>query len=334
MSLTAEHPQATAPSAPQRGELTQTALLCELESVVETNLNRHLSAAKEWFPHCYVPWSEGSDFDGPLGGTAWDPSQSRLDETARTSLILNLLTEDNLPSYHHEIASLFGRDGAWGTWVHRWTAEEGRHAIAIRDYLLATRAVDPVELERARMTHMSAGYISPNSHHALNSIAYVSFQELATRISHRNTGAYSGDPLCDQLLQKVANDENLHMVFYRNLLTAAFELTPDQTMRAVVDVVGNFQMPGAGVENFGRKSVQMAVAGIYNLRIHRDEVLAPVLRNVRVFDRTDLGPEGERAREELVAVMDALECAAARFEEKVAARKARVQARGQASATA
>jgi len=29
---------------------------------------------------------------------------------------------------------LFGREGAWGTWVHRWTAEEGRHAIAIRDY--------------------------------------------------------------------------------------------------------------------------------------------------------------------------------------------------------
>jgi acyl-[acyl-carrier-protein] desaturase len=326
VSLTAEHPQA--PRTPVRGELSQTALLLELEPVVEDNLNRHLTAAKEWFPHAYVPWSEGRDFDGPLEGEAWEPGQSRLSETARTSLILNLLTEDNLPSYHHEIAVLFGRDGAWGTWVNRWTAEEGRHGIAIRDYLLTTRAVDPVELERARMTHMSQGYISPNSHLALNSIAYVSFQELATRISHRNTGSYSGDKLCDQLLQKVANDENLHMVFYRNLLNAAFELTPDQTMRAVVDVVKNFQMPGAGVENFGRKSVQIAVAGIYNLRIHRDEVLSPVLRNVRAFERTDLGPAGEQAREELAEVMDALEGAAARFEEKVAARKAREAARG------
>ncbi|HET9171209.1 MAG TPA: acyl-ACP desaturase [Actinospica sp.] len=325
MSLTAEHPQA--PSTPLRGDLSQTAVLLELEPVVETNLNRHLTAAKEWFPHAYVPWSQGRDFDGPLDGEAWDVSQSSLNETARTSLILNLLTEDNLPSYHHEIATLFGRDGAWGTWVHRWTAEEGRHAIAIRDYLLASRAVDPVELERARMTHMATGYISPNGHHPINSITYVSFQELATRISHRNTGAYSGDKICDQLLQKVANDENLHMVFYRNLLSAAFELAPDQTMRAVVDVVKNFQMPGAGVENFGRKSVQMAVAGIYNLRIHKDEVLAPVLRNVRVFERTDLSPEGERAREELAGIMDALECAAARFEEKVAARKAREAAR-------
>ena len=331
MSLTAEHPQA--PSSTLRGELSQTALLRELEQVVEANLNRHLSIAKEWFPHAYVPWSEGRDYDGPLEGTAWEVGQSRLDETARTSLILNLLTEDNLPSYHHEIASLFGRDGAWGTWVHRWTAEEGRHGIAIRDYLLTTRAVDPVELERARMTHMAAGYISPNSCHALNSIAYVSFQELATRISHRNTGSYSGDKLCDQLLQKIANDENLHMVFYRNLLSAAFELSPDQAMQAVVDVVKNFQMPGAGVENFGRKSVQMAVAGIYNLRIHRDEVLSPVLRNVRVFERTDLGPAGEEAREELAGIMEALDQAAARFEEKVAARKARQEARGISTTT-
>jgi acyl-[acyl-carrier-protein] desaturase len=325
LSLTAEHPQA--PSTPVRGDLSQTAVLLELEPVVETNLNRHLSAAKEWFPHAYVPWSEGRDFDGPLDGEAWSVEQSALNDTARTSLILNLLTEDNLPSYHHEIATLFGRDGAWGTWVHRWTAEEGRHAIAIRDYLLTSRAVDPVELERARMTHMCEGYVSPNSHHPINSIAYVSFQELATRISHRNTGTYSGDKICDQLLQKVAADENLHMLFYRNLLGAAFELAPDQTMRAMVDVVKNFQMPGAGVENFGRKSVQIAVAGIYNLRIHKDEVLAPVMRNVRVFERTDLGPEGEAAREELVGIMDALECAAARFEEKVAARKAREAAR-------
>ena len=158
---------------PALDKTEELALLRDLEPVVEANLNRHLAVAKEWFPHTYVPWSAGQDFDGPLGGTAWEPGQSKLDETARTSLILNLLTEDNLPSYHHEIALLFGRDGAWGTWVHRWTAEEGRHGAAIRDYLLTTRAVDPIALERARMTHMSTGYISPYDTRAVNSLAYT-----------------------------------------------------------------------------------------------------------------------------------------------------------------
>ena len=51
-----------------------TDLLSELEQVVETNLNRHLATAKEWFPHEYVPWSQGTDYDGPLGGQAWRPN--------------------------------------------------------------------------------------------------------------------------------------------------------------------------------------------------------------------------------------------------------------------
>src|SRR3954451_3272728 len=129
-------------------------LLVELEPVVAANLERHLDAAKEWMPHDYVPWGEGRDF----GTEPWEPGQSRLSPVAQTAFEVNLLTEDNLPSYHFEIANRFGRDGAWGTWVHQWTAEEGRHAMAIRDYLLATRSVDPIELERLRMQHMSGGF--------------------------------------------------------------------------------------------------------------------------------------------------------------------------------
>jgi acyl-[acyl-carrier protein] desaturase len=257
-----------------------------------------------------------------LNGEPWRPDDSKLPDVARTALIVNLLTEDNLPSYHHEIASLFGRDGAWGTWVHRWTAEEGRHGIAIRDYLTVSRAVDPVALERARMDHMQAGY--ENAHDdMLHSIAYVAFQELATRISHRNTGKATGDPVAEQLLARVAADENLHMVFYRNLLAAAFDLAPDQAMQAVTEVVGDFQMPGANIEGFGRKALSIALAGIYDLRQHRDEVLQPVLRQWDVFGRTDLTAAGEQAREQLAAHLDELETQAARFEEKREARKQR-----------
>ncbi|GIG92524.1 acyl-ACP desaturase [Plantactinospora endophytica] len=308
------------PAAP----LSQTALLIELEPVVATNLDRHLKSAKEWFPHEYVPWGEGRTFDGILDGEAWAPEDSRVPEVARTALVVNLLTEDNLPSYHHQIATLFGRDGAWGTWVHRWTAEEGRHGTAIRDYLTVTRAVDPVALERARMTHMSAGYSNAHDTEMLHSLAYVSFQELATRISHRNTGRVTGDPRCEQLLARIAADENLHMVFYRNLLGAALELAPSQTMRAVADVVADFQMPGNGIEGFARKSVAMALAGIYDLRQHRDDVLLPVLRQWDVWNVTGLDGDGEAAREQLAAQLDGLDQAAARFEEKRDARQARL----------
>jgi acyl-[acyl-carrier-protein] desaturase len=58
----------------------------------------------------------------------------------------------------------------------------------------------------------------------LRGLAYVAFQELATRISHRNTGRYSQDPVADRIMARIAADENLHMVFYRDLLDAAIEV--------------------------------------------------------------------------------------------------------------
>jgi acyl-[acyl-carrier-protein] desaturase len=307
--------------------LTQTEMLIELEQVVEQNLNRHLSVAKEWFPHEYVPWSDGRNFDGPLGGDPWSPEDSKMSDVARSSLVVNLLTEDNLPSYHHEIAILFGRDAAWGDWVHRWTAEEGRHGIAIRDYLLTSRAVDPVQLEQLRMEHMSTGYQSAHSEDLIRSLAYVSFQELATRVSHRNTGKLTDDPVADALLARVAADENLHMVFYRNLLGAALELSPNETMRAITDVVTTFQMPGTDIAGFQRKAVEMAIAGVYDIRQHRDDVVAPVLRYWNVFELEGLDGEGEKARNELAEFMDGLETQAVRFEEKRDRLQARLAAR-------
>ncbi|RMI31104.1 acyl-ACP desaturase [Streptomyces triticirhizae] len=321
MTLDPAHPTG------RSGDWTDAKLIYALEEVVETELNRHLKAAKDWMPHEYVPWSQGRDFDGPLGGEPWSIEQSQVTDVGRTALVVNLLTEDNLPSYHHEIATIFGREGAWGTWVHRWTAEEGRHGIVLRDYLLTTRAVDPVQLENFRMAHMSEGFESDNQHSMLHSVAYVAFQELATRISHRNTGRESGDPICDKLLARIATDENLHMVFYRNLLRAAFEIAPDQTMRAVRDVVVNFRMPGHGIPGFERAAARMAVGGIYNLRIHLDDVLQPVLRYLGVMEIGGLSPEGLKAQEELGTFLGGLDSEARIFDERLAARQARLLAR-------
>ncbi|HRA44561.1 MAG TPA: acyl-ACP desaturase [Phycicoccus sp.] len=297
-------------------DLSQTDLLRELDSVVEGELNRHLKVAKEWFPHDFIPWSDGRNFDGRMGGEEWSPDDAPISDVARSALIVNLLTEDNLPSYHHEIAIIFGRDDAWGEWVHRWTAEEGRHGIAMRDYMLVKRLVDPVQLERFRMQHMSTGYQSAHSGELVHSLAYVSFQELATRVSHRNTGKFTSDPMCEELLARVAADENLHMIFYRNLLAGALELSPNQAMVAIRDVVKGFQMPGTDIPGFQRKAVEMAVAGIYDLRIHRDEVLAPVMRFWKIWDLEGLDAEGESARQEIADFMDTLETQAARFEDK------------------
>jgi acyl-[acyl-carrier-protein] desaturase len=271
-----------------------------LTEVLETRLaagtDRHLAVAKEWFPHEYVPWSQGSDFDG----APYDDSQSTLSPAVRAAVQLNLLTEDNLPAYHQALNRAFGDDEPWRTWVNRWTAEEGRHAIALRDYLTVTRSVDPVLLEQERMATMSTGFQAGDKD-MLRTLAYVSFQELATRVSHRNTGRLSGDPSLQRLLARIATDENLHMVFYRDLVSAALEVDPAAMLTAIAVELETFAMPGAQAPNFRRRAAAVARAGIYDLRVHREEIVEPLLRHWGVRDLTGLDAAAERARDRIVA---------------------------------
>jgi acyl-[acyl-carrier-protein] desaturase len=213
---------------------------------------------------------------------------------------------------------MFGKgDGAWINWVGRWTAEEGRHAIVLRDYLTVTRNIDPVLLERGRMTQLQQGY-DHDAPTTLRGLAYVAFQELATRISHRNTGRYSEDPVADRIMVRIAADENLHMVFYRDIIAAALVLEPSAAVCAIVDEVLAFKMPGAGIPGFVRKAAQIAKAGIYDIRVHRDEVLLPILRHWKIFELTNLDAAAEAARSRLAEHLAGLDEAARRFEERLA----------------
>lgn len=308
-------------------ELTQLELLHELEPVAEENVHRHLAMAKDWHPHDYVPWDDGRNF-AALGGVDWDPEQSQLSDVAKAAMITNLLTEDNLPSYHRVIAENFSRDGAWGTWVGRWTAEENKHSVVMRDYLVVTRGVDPVALENARMAHMTSGFNPDLQEGLLDAVTYVTFQELATRVSHRNTGRACGDPIADRMLGRVAADENLHMMFYRNITGAALDLAPTQAMRAIVKILDNFQMPGATMPAFRRNAVLIAKGGIYDLRQHLDDVVLPVLRTWKVFERNDFTGEAESLREELDELLTGLRADAQRFEEARDRALARAAGRG------
>lgn len=275
-----------------------TGLLTDLEPVVAAQLERHLSLSKEWFPHELVPWSRGRDFEP---GEAWEaPEQPALPDGVASSLFVNLLTEDNLPYYFQTIDRLFGATDAWGTWARRWTAEEGRHSIVIRDYLTVTRLLDPVALERARMAQVAGGQV-PQPDDPLDGIAYVALQELATRVAHRNTGQLIGDPIAKAVMNRVAADENLHFIFYRDLVNEVLARDPSAMVCAIERQVHDFEMPGTGIIGFADHAKAIAKAGIYDLAVHHDSVLVPVvLRQWKVAELTGLTDEAERARDRLL----------------------------------
>ena len=207
-----------------------------------------------------------------------------------------MLTEDNLPYYFRDIERMFGRDGAWGERVRRWTAEEGRHGFVINGYLMATRAIDPVELN-GRMAQVESGQApshQPRRRFGLRVVAgtrhpYQPFQ-------HRQ---HARGQAGQAVMRRVAKDENLHYLFYRDAMTAIFEHDPSTAVLAVE--VRDFQMPGTGIPGFVEHAKAIADAGIYDFAIHHDKILQPVvLRDWKIESLEGLSPEAEQARDALV----------------------------------
>ena len=276
------------------------ALLSELEPEVERLLNRHLESAEEWYPHEHVPWDRASR----LRTEGFTHGESALSQGARSALLVNLLTEDNLPWYTRTISRMFGGKSAWGEWAQRWTAEEGRHAIVMRDYITVSGLVDPHVLEDGRMAQVS-GAVVPEPETAVDGMCYVAIQELATRISHRNTGTVLDDPVGYDVMMKLSGDENRHHLFYRDLVTRSLEIDPSGVVEALHRQVTNFEMPGVGIPGFAEHAKHIASAGIYDFAIHHERIIVPLVFRQWAIDKVGgLSATAEKAREEMMTFIE------------------------------
>ena len=288
----------------------------ELVEAIEPEVDRltteHLNRRSDWYYHDIVPWERGESFrDKP-----WDVSQTTISENARTSLVLNLLTEDNLPYYHALIEKHMPQTSAFVRWNRLWTAEEGQHAIAIRSYLLTSRNADPYQLEDDRKATMMNGY-QPTYDDPTEIFAYTATQELATRVSHRNAGKITDDPSAYELMRYIASDENHHFIFYKEVMRAMLDRAPDLVLDGIYRVFSNFEMPGVAMPNFLRRSIQVAKAGVYNLRIHHDRVLMPLIKDWDIGGLTDLTPVAAERQEKIMKLPDLILRKAEIFEKRV-----------------
>ena len=270
-------------------------LVEELAGPAAELFNRHLANSKQWYPFEDVPWDSAADF----AEEAWNAEQYPLSKGVQSAIIVNVLTEDNFPYYTHTLMSPINADHPLREWSRRWTAEEWRHSAAIRDWILATRAIDPYRLEDDRMVQMSKGQV-PQSQSVAEMISYVSFQELATQVAHRNTGmALDKTKRGKKIMSKVAGDEGLHHAFYRDLVLAGLEIDPSTMVLAIQAELRNFKMPGTGIPGFDEHEVAIALAGIFGAQQFLEAVVKPTLSYWRIFELESLSPEAERAREKM-----------------------------------
>lgn len=237
------------------------ALILELEPVVEQNWDRHLNTEELWFAHDYVPFEQGENF-AFLGGRDWDPSQVSLPRAITDACEILLITKDNLAGHHRELVEHFILEEWWGRWLGRWTAEEHLHAIALRNYLVVTREVDPTANEQVRVEHVMKGYRA-DRYSQVETLVYMAFFECAHAVFCRNLAAQIEEPVLAGLMSRIAKDEERHEEFFANLVAHCLDYTRDETVAAIAARAAELDVVGGDIDAYRDKVQNVADARIF-----------------------------------------------------------------------
>jgi acyl-[acyl-carrier-protein] desaturase len=304
-----------------------------------------------WTPALMVPWSAGENFTPSY---VWTPEESGLPEAGRSALILADLTEDALPWYSEALVRNFGPSEPLNFFVRVWTGEEDRHSQFLQAYILMSRFLDPVQLERDRMQNMITAQV-PDPPSVIESAIYVTWQELATRIAHQNTLTLIADtaPEDERIVKlgedgttlanvepvevhrlepearvaylrqviragmlRIVGDENKHYAFYQDTVKGAIDIDASTVVKAAERQFRKLDMPGSGIRQFMHHAIIAANAGILDPRSIRDQVALPILKKWDIEHLEGLDGEAEQARERLFAHMANLDVGASLFEEQ------------------
>ena len=237
------------------------ALVLELEPLLELLTEHHIRTEDSWFAHDYVPFERGENF-AFLGGRDWDASQSTLPRAITDACEILLLLKDNLAAHHRELVEHFILEEWWGRWLGRWTAEEHLHAIALREYLVVTREVDPTANEEARVQYVMKGYRG-DRYSQVETLVYMAFTERTHAVFCGNLAAHVEEPILAGLADRIARDEVRHEEIFARLVGRCLEYTREETIAAIAAIAADLDVVGADIDAYGDKVKAVADAGIF-----------------------------------------------------------------------
>jgi acyl-[acyl-carrier-protein] desaturase len=237
------------------------ALTLELEPLVESLITHHLATENLWFAHDYVPFDRGENF-AFLGGRDWEPSDATLPRVITDACEILLILKDNLAAHHRELVEHFILEDFWGRWLGRWTAEEHQHAIALRQYFVVTREIDPVENEEVRVQYVMKGYRG-DMYTQVETLVYMALSERSFAVFCSNLAAQIEEPILAGLIDRIARDEKRHEEFFASLVARCLEYTRDETIAAIAARAADLEVLGADIDAYADKRKNVADAGIF-----------------------------------------------------------------------
>ncbi len=258
---------------------TQTEVVQSLEPFVNEHLGTLLKpVSQSWQPADWLPDLAAEDWKEQLG--EFRDHARALPDDLLVILVGDMITEEALPSYQTWLNRYRGlgdttgtSDSPWARWGRGWTAEENRHGDLLNKYLYLTGRVDMRSIETTIHHLIKNGFNPQTGDDPYRALVYTSFQERATKISHRNVGDLAkraGEERLHRICDLIAADEARHERAYKLFMGQVFELDPSGAVMAFAQMMKTrIVMPAQLMDNtedgslFARFSRVAQSAGVY-----------------------------------------------------------------------
>lgn len=253
-----------------------------MEGFVQENLPKLLVPVEEsWQPSDFVPDFGKEDWDEQV--QEFKAKASLLPDDVLVVLIGDMVTEEALPTYQSWINRLQGvkdptgaSDNPWAQWGRGWTAEENRHGDLLNRYLYLSGRVDMRAVEVTVQHLIKNGFDPQTGDDPYLGFIYTSFQERATKISHRNVGVLAkkaGEDHLHKICGLIAGDEARHEKAYKLFMAKIFELDPAQAvlsfakmMKRKITMPAVLMSDGKTENLFEKYSIVAQKTGVYTVK--------------------------------------------------------------------
>ena len=162
------------------------------------------------------------------------------------SLRFATLVESNPQGAANSLLAAADRDNA--PWLRRfvtesWLPEETMHGVIFREYLIASGAIQPAQIDAEIEEVQRRGFPLGEGYNALEACTYGWIQEMVTWRFYQAMQQHAQDPLLSQILNDVGKQENFHRFVYLTGAKTILKHEPSR-IKEVIETVKDFEMPG------------------------------------------------------------------------------------------
>jgi acyl-[acyl-carrier-protein] desaturase len=285
-----------------------------IEEFVGLNIGSLLKTVEEsWQPSDFLPDTSKADFPEQLA--AFQELAKSLSDELLVVLIGDMVTEEALPSYQTWLNRLRGltdetgmSNRPWAQWSRGWTAEENRHGDLLNRYLYLTGRVNMHSVETTIHHLIRNGFDARTDNDPYLGFIYTSFQERATKISHRNVATLArkaGEETLHTICGLIAGDEARHETAYKLFMSKVFEVDPvgailsfATMMKRKIAMPAGLMDDGKDPQLYTKFSKVAQKLGVYTVQDY-SEIIQELVRHWKVESLVGLSHAASQAQDYL-----------------------------------